>query len=134
MVLEHSPARAGVSFSAPDASLTIAEFCQAEKISRSMLYRAWSEGWGPRFRTQSPSDSDMEADAFSHVRGRRHRDNEIRFLTIAEVAERLRVSTRTVRRWIKDGVVLRRTGWGQFKEVGSARERSDLDAPKRRLQ
>jgi hypothetical protein len=33
----------------PDASLTIAEFCQAEKISRSMLYRAWSEGWGPKF-------------------------------------------------------------------------------------
>jgi hypothetical protein len=49
MVLENSPARAGVSFSAPDASLTIAEFCLAEKISRSMLYRAWSEGWGPKF-------------------------------------------------------------------------------------
>jgi hypothetical protein len=49
MVLENSPARAGVSFSTPDASLTIAEFCQAEKISRSMLYRAWSEGWGPKF-------------------------------------------------------------------------------------
>jgi hypothetical protein len=37
------------SASAPDASLTIAEFCQAEKISRSMLYRAWLEGWGPKF-------------------------------------------------------------------------------------
>jgi hypothetical protein len=37
------------SAGAADASLTIAEFCQAEKISRSMLYRAWSEGWGPRF-------------------------------------------------------------------------------------
>ena len=49
MVLEHPPARAGVSFSAHDASLTINEFCQAEKISRSMLYRAWSEGWGPKF-------------------------------------------------------------------------------------
>ena len=22
---------------------------RAEKISRSMLYRAWKEGWGPRF-------------------------------------------------------------------------------------
>jgi hypothetical protein len=41
--LQHNPA------GAPDASLTIAEFCQAEKISRSMLYRAWSEGWGPKF-------------------------------------------------------------------------------------
>jgi hypothetical protein len=49
MPLEHSPARTDASFSAPDASLTISEFCQAEKISRSMLYRAWSEGWGPRF-------------------------------------------------------------------------------------
>jgi len=48
MVPEHPPA-AGLPFSAPDASLTIAEFCQAEKISRSMLYRAWSEGWGPKF-------------------------------------------------------------------------------------
>ena len=25
------------------------QICQAEKISRSMLYRAWSEGWGPKF-------------------------------------------------------------------------------------
>jgi predicted DNA-binding transcriptional regulator AlpA len=49
MSLEHSPARARTSFNTPDASLTIAEFCQAEKISRSMLYRAWSEGWGPKF-------------------------------------------------------------------------------------
>jgi hypothetical protein len=37
------------SFSIPDASLTTKEFCRAEKISRSMLYRAWKEGWGPRF-------------------------------------------------------------------------------------
>jgi predicted DNA-binding transcriptional regulator AlpA len=37
MSLEHSPARG--SFNTPDASLTINEFCQAEKISRSMLYR-----------------------------------------------------------------------------------------------
>jgi hypothetical protein len=49
MSSEHSPARAGTSFSPPDASLTIDEFCKAEKISRSMLYRAWSEGWGPKF-------------------------------------------------------------------------------------
>jgi excisionase family DNA binding protein len=39
----------------------------------------------------------------SPVGGRRRRDNEIRFFTIAEVAERLGVSTRTVRRWIKVG-------------------------------
>ena len=39
----------GASLSIPDASLTTKEFCRAEKISRSMLYRAWKEGWGPRF-------------------------------------------------------------------------------------
>ena len=49
MSSEHSPDRASALFSAPDASLTIAEFCRGEKISRSMLYRAWSEGWGPKF-------------------------------------------------------------------------------------
>ncbi len=49
MSSEHSAARAGASFSAPDRSLTIDDFCRAEKISRSMLYRAWSEGWGPKF-------------------------------------------------------------------------------------
>jgi excisionase family DNA binding protein len=32
-----------------------------------------------------------------------HRDDRIRFFTIPEVAERLRVCTRTVRRWIKAG-------------------------------
>jgi hypothetical protein len=49
MSSEQTPARASRAFSAPEASLTIDEFCKAEKISRSMLYRAWSEGWGPRF-------------------------------------------------------------------------------------
>jgi hypothetical protein len=47
--MEDSATRASTSSSAPDASLTVREFCQAEKMSRSMLYRAWSEGWGPRF-------------------------------------------------------------------------------------
>jgi hypothetical protein len=47
--MQQTPARADGAFSAPDASLTVDEFCKAEKISRSMLYRAWSEGWGPRF-------------------------------------------------------------------------------------
>jgi len=49
MSSQRTRAQASGSFSAPDASLTIDEFCQAEKISRSMLYRAWSEGWGPSF-------------------------------------------------------------------------------------
>jgi excisionase family DNA binding protein len=46
----------------------------------------------------------MTADAtsFGHARGRRHRD-EIEFFTIGEVAERLKVDKRTVRRRIKSG-------------------------------
>jgi excisionase family DNA binding protein len=41
--------------------------------------------------------------SFGDVRRRPQRDDRLEFLTIAEVAERLRVSTRTVRRWIKAG-------------------------------
>jgi excisionase family DNA binding protein len=54
-------------------------------------------------RAQASSDGDMEAVVSSPVRGRRNRDNEIRFFTIPGVAERLHVSTRTVRRWIEAG-------------------------------
>jgi hypothetical protein len=46
--LEHSPTRqgkAGVS----DPSYTVGEFCAAERISRSMAYKLWTEGKGPRF-------------------------------------------------------------------------------------
>jgi hypothetical protein len=32
-----------------ETSYTINEFCEAERVSRSLLYRAWKEGWGPRF-------------------------------------------------------------------------------------
>ena len=49
MSIENSPTRFRTSFGLPDPSLTIEEFCRAENISRSMLYRAWSEGWGPKF-------------------------------------------------------------------------------------
>jgi excisionase family DNA binding protein len=46
-----------------------------------------------------------------HARGRRHCDNQIKFFTIAEVADRLDVATRTVRRWIKGGeLVVHRIG------------------------
>ena len=42
---------------------------------------------------------------------RQHRDSQIKFFTIAEVAERLNVATRTVRRWIKVGdLVVYRVG------------------------
>ena len=52
----------------------------------------------------------MEAAAFGHVRGRRYRDNQIKFFTIAEVAERLHVADRTIRRWTKNGLVVHRVG------------------------
>lgn len=32
-----------------DQSLTINQFCQAENISRAMLYKLWSQGRGPRW-------------------------------------------------------------------------------------
>jgi excisionase family DNA binding protein len=45
------------------------------------------------------------------LRRRRHRDDQIKFFTIAEVAERLSVSTRTIRRWIEAGdLVVHRPG------------------------
>jgi hypothetical protein len=50
MSLEHSPARQRKSAGAVyEPSYTIDEFCGAERMSRSMLYKAWAEGWGPRF-------------------------------------------------------------------------------------
>jgi hypothetical protein len=30
-------------------SYTVGEFCEVERISRSMLYKLWSQGKGPRF-------------------------------------------------------------------------------------
>ena len=43
MSLEHSPARDGGR-----AAYTIAEFCEAHRISRSKLYQLFDEGHGPR--------------------------------------------------------------------------------------
>ena len=52
-------------------------------------------------RMRCSSDNELEVAASG--RGRRHRDNEIKFFTISEVAECLNVSTRTIRRWIERG-------------------------------
>jgi hypothetical protein len=51
MSLEHSPTRRrGPSpFSVADPSLTINEFCAAEKVSRALLYNLWKRGKGPRY-------------------------------------------------------------------------------------
>ena len=32
-----------------DQSYTVDTFCEAEQLSRSMLYKLWSQGQGPRF-------------------------------------------------------------------------------------
>ena len=45
----------------------------------------------------------MSLSTSNNTRGGRRRDDQIGFFTIAEVAERLRVVTRTVHRWIKSG-------------------------------
>jgi hypothetical protein len=31
------------------STYTIADFCEAERISRAMLYKLWSQGQGPRY-------------------------------------------------------------------------------------
>jgi hypothetical protein len=36
-------------FSINDPTYTPNEFCAAERISRSQLYEAWKQGWGPRY-------------------------------------------------------------------------------------
>jgi excisionase family DNA binding protein len=45
----------------------------------------------------------MEKAAADHALGHCRAVDQTKFLTIGEVAERLYVSTRTVRRWIKSG-------------------------------
>ena len=63
------------------------------------------------FRSQPPRNGDTEAVGFGDVRRRHHRDDQLKFFTIAEVAERLGVATSTVRRWIKsDNLVVYRIG------------------------
>ena len=51
MSVEHSRARDRKTENAAvnEPSYTVNEFCAAERMSRSMLYRAWTEGWGPNF-------------------------------------------------------------------------------------
>jgi len=49
--LEQRPAcdRKTANAAIADPSYTVEEFCAAERISRSMLYKAWAQGWGPEF-------------------------------------------------------------------------------------
>jgi excisionase family DNA binding protein len=59
-----------------------------------------------RDRTRPRINRDMELAAHGEVRHRRRRDDRIKCFKIAEVAELLSVSTRTVRRWIDDGLLI----------------------------
>jgi hypothetical protein len=43
MSLEHSPAR-----ESGRAAFTVAEFCEAHRISRTKLYQLWQVGLGPK--------------------------------------------------------------------------------------
>ena len=53
-------------------------------------------------QTRFPSASDTEAVAVpGNVHRRRHHGDQIKFFTIAEVAEFVGMSERTVRRWIE---------------------------------
>jgi excisionase family DNA binding protein len=62
-------------------------------------------------RNRRSSGNDVETAAFGQDRGRRHPDDQIKFFTIAEIAERLHVAARTVRRWIAAGdLVVHRVG------------------------
>jgi excisionase family DNA binding protein len=66
---------------------------------------------GRNARTRRPSERDSEAATFGCVRGRHHRNDQVKFFTIAEVAESLRVSRRTIRRRIKAGdLIVHRIG------------------------
>jgi len=51
MSSEHSPARGrkAAAASVIDPTYTVDSFCAAEVISRAQLYRAWKDGWGPRY-------------------------------------------------------------------------------------
>jgi hypothetical protein len=50
MSLEHSTARQRTPVFEP--SYTVDEFCAAERMSRSMIYKAWQEGWGAALLSQ----------------------------------------------------------------------------------
>jgi hypothetical protein len=45
MSVEHSPVREGAR-----CAFTIAEFCEAHRVSRSWLYQEWKAGRGPKVK------------------------------------------------------------------------------------
>ena len=63
----------------------------------------------PRINRDRPRpriNRDPEGRAPRESRHRHHGDDRLKFFKIAEVAELLSVSTRTVRRWIDDGLLI----------------------------
>jgi excisionase family DNA binding protein len=71
--------------------------------SQSSAGRTVSRTTGASTRGQTISGLREGAEPLSHVPYRHHRESPINFFTIAEVAEHLQVSGRTVRRWIEAG-------------------------------
>jgi excisionase family DNA binding protein len=61
-----------------------------------------------------PINRDVELAAHGEVR-HRHRRDDLNFFKIPEVAERLRVSTRTVRRWIDNRHLIAHRGVGGIR-------------------
>ena len=61
--------------------------------------------------TPRPLNGAVELAAHREVRRRDRRGDDLNFFNIREVAERLRVSTRTVRRWIENrDLIVHRVG------------------------
>jgi hypothetical protein len=46
---EFTESKARRAYSISDPTYTVNEFCAAERISRSMLYKLWAKGIGPQF-------------------------------------------------------------------------------------
>src|SRR4029077_19637731 len=78
MSLEHSPDREGAR--TVGHSYTVAEFCKAERISRSMLYWLWKHGIGPQYYNVGSHRRITES------RQRFHRQAEARAAAPASIA------------------------------------------------
>jgi excisionase family DNA binding protein len=72
-------------------------------MTAKSMARAGGQKVGCGQITHGPAHDDREPSRLGRVAPRRHLREEIRFFTVAEVAERLGVSTRTIRRWIENG-------------------------------
>jgi excisionase family DNA binding protein len=75
----------------------------AAMTARSITKRPRAEKVGGGQIPHSPAPDDRKACLRRRGRPRPQVPEPLRFFTVAEVAERLQVSTRTIRRWIENG-------------------------------